>query len=78
MTLQTEIMTSEPLFKKTFVLVKPGVTIFCDIIKTVIIFIKTIIEDSRKVKRIRNYVPERNLYLCFLIEQNLLIPVKKC
>ena len=40
-----------------------GVPIFPDIIKIVNIFIKTIIKDSRKVKRIRNYVSKSNLYL---------------
>ena len=36
-------------------------------------FIKKITKDSRKVKRIRNYVSKSNLYMCFLIQQNLLI-----
>ena len=29
--------------------------------------IKTILKDSRKVRRIRKYVSKRNLYLYFLI-----------
>ena len=33
----------------------PGVAIFGDIVKIVTMFIKAIITDSRKVKRIRNY-----------------------
>ena len=33
-----------------------GVVVFADIIKIVTIFIKTITKDSRKVKRIRNYL----------------------
>ena len=33
---------------------KPGVAIFADIIKILTMFIKTIIKNSRKVKRIRN------------------------
>ena len=41
--------------------------IFADIIKIVTMFIKTIFENSRKVKRIRNYVSNCNLYLYFLI-----------
>ena len=45
--------------------------------KIVTMLIKTIFKDSKKVKRIRNFVPKCNLYLCFLIEQNLLISVKK-
>ena len=49
-------MTSFPLFQNTIILRRPGVAIFADIIKIVTIFIKAIIKDSRKVKRIRNYV----------------------
>ena len=46
----------------------PGVAIFADIIKIVTMFIKTIIKDSIKVKRIRNYVLSKcNLYLYFWI-----------
>ena len=40
---------------------------FADIIKIVTIFIKTILKDSRNVKRIRNYVTKCNLHLNFLI-----------
>ena len=54
-------------FQKTFILRRLGVGIFADIIKIVTIFIKTILKDSRKVRKIRNYVPKWNLYLCFLI-----------
>ena len=36
-------------------------------------FIKTILKDSIKVRRIRNYVSKWKLCLYFLIEQNLLI-----
>ena len=54
-------------FQKTFILKRPGVAIFADIIKTVTTFIKTILKDSRKVRRIRNYVSKWNLYLYFLI-----------
>ena len=45
----------------------PGVAIFADIIKIATMFIKTIIQDSRKVKRIINYVSKSNLYLYFLM-----------
>ena len=48
-------MTSFPLFQNTIILRRPGVAIFVDI-KIVTIFIKAIIKESRKVKRIRNYV----------------------
>ena len=51
-------------FKIPFILRKPGVAIFGAIIKIVTMFIKTI-KDSRKVKRIRNYVSKSNRYLYF-------------
>ena len=43
-------------FTKNLYFKKAGVTIFADIIKIVTMFIKTILKDSRKVRRIRNYV----------------------
>ena len=46
---------------------KARVAIFADIIKIIIMFIKTIFKDSKKDKIIRNYVSKRNLYLYFLI-----------
>ena len=70
-------MTSSPLFQNAFILRRPRVTIFADIIKIVTIFIKAILKDLKKVKRIRNYVSKHNLYLYFLIEQNLLISGKE-
>ena len=54
-------------FKNIFILRRPEVAIFVDIIKTVTMFIKTIFIESRKVKRTRNYVSKCNLYLYFLI-----------
>ena len=63
----TKIMTSQPLFQNAFILRRPGVAIFVDIIEIVTIFIKTKFEDSRKIKRIRNYASKFNLYLYFLI-----------
>ena len=39
-----------------FILTRPSLAIFADIIKIVTIFIKTIFEDSKNFKRIRNYV----------------------
>ena len=50
--------TSKNLYFK-----KVGVAIFADIIKTVAIFKKKKINDSRKVKIIRNYVSKYNIYL---------------
>ena len=43
-------------FSKKNFLRRSGVAIFAGIIKIVTIFIKTILKDSRKVRRIRNYV----------------------
>ena len=65
------------LFLKSFILRRPGVAIFADIIKIVSKLIKTVIKDSREVRRIRNYVSKWNLYLYFLIQQSLLICSKK-
>ena len=45
----------------------PRVAIFAEIIKVVTMFIKIIFKDSKKLKRIRNYVLKCNLYLYFLI-----------
>ena len=59
MTSWTEIMTSQPQFQNR-------VAIFADIIKTVTVFIKTVFRDSRKVKRIINYVLKWNLLSVFL------------
>ena len=68
---------SPPFLQKPVILRRPGLAIFADIIKIVTMFIKTILKDSRKVKRISNYVSKWNLYLYFLIWQNLLISGKK-
>ena len=53
--------------KKIFILRRPEVAIFADIIKILTAFIKTILKDSRKLRRIRSFVSEWNLYLDFLI-----------
>ena len=50
----------------TFLLRKPKVAIFANIIKTVTMFIRTIFKDSRKVKRIRNYVSKIESLSVFL------------
>ena len=68
----TEIMTSQPLYETAFILRRPTVANFADIMKIPAIIKKTF-KDSKKVKRIRNYVFKCNLYLYFLIWQNLLI-----
>ena len=54
-------------FQKPFILRRPGVAIFAGIIKLVSMFIKTILKNSGKVLKIRNYVSKSNLYLSFLI-----------
>ena len=54
-------------FSKKLFSRRPGIAIFADIIKIVIIFIKTILEDSRKVRRIRNYESKWNVCLYFSI-----------
>ena len=53
--------------QNTIVLRRPGVVIFADIIKIITSFIKHIFKDSRKAKRIKNYVLKWNRYLYFLI-----------
>ena len=50
------IMTSQPLFQSSFILKRPSVAIFADIIKILTLLIKRIFEDSKKFKRIRNYI----------------------
>ena len=62
-TLWTDIMTSYPFFHKVFILRGALVAVFADIIKVKTMFIKTILKDSRKVRRIRNYVWNLYLYL---------------
>ena len=54
-------------FQKIFVLRRPGVVIFADIIKILTMFIKKILKDSRKVRRVRKYVSKWNLYMYFLV-----------
>ena len=50
-----------------FILRRSRVASFADIIKSVTMFIKAIFKDSKKVKRIRNYVSSGSLYLYYLI-----------
>ena len=62
-----EIMTLELLFQNIFVLRRPRLAIFADIIKIVIICIKAIFKDSKNVRTIRSYVPKCNLYLYLMM-----------
>ena len=50
---------------------------FADIIKIINIFIRTIFKDSNKIKIIENYARKCNIYLYFLMKQNLLISGEK-
>ena len=63
----TKTMTPQLFFQKNLILRRLGVAIFAGIIKIVTLFIKTTHKDSRKIKRIRNYVSKWRLYLYFLI-----------
>ena len=63
----TQIIMPSPLFQNIFILRKPRKDIFVDIIIIVLMFIKIIFQNVKKVKRIANYVPKFNLYLDFLI-----------
>ena len=55
MDMNYEVIT---LFQNTVILRRSGVAIFADINKIITRFIKKSFKDSRKVKRIRNYVPK--------------------
>ena len=63
----TKTMTPQLFFQKNLILRRLRVAIFAGIIKIVTLFIKTTHKDSRKIKRIRNYVSKWRLYLYFLI-----------
>ena len=66
-------MTSLPLFQDIFISRRARVASFADIMEIVTMFIKRIIEDSKKVTRIRNHVSKCNPY-----QINLLISSEKC
>ena len=72
-----EINYDVPLLQNIFILRRPRAINFAEIIKIAIMFTKTAFKNSRKEKRIRNYVLKYNLYLYFLMSQNLLISVEK-
>ena len=57
-------MTSKPLFQLTFILRRPRVANFADIIKIATISIRTTIKDSNKVKENRNYALKA-VFSCF-------------
>ena len=72
-----KIITWQSFFQNIFLLRKPRVANFDDIIKVLTMFINTTFKGSKKVKRIRNYTLNHNLYLCFLIKQKLLVSGEK-
>ena len=73
----TKNVTSET-FQNTFILKRPRLVIFADIIKVVIIFIKTIFKTQKKIKRIRNY-SQSSIYICFSSCNKICrFSVKKC
>ena len=70
-------MTSQLYFQNNFILRRPTVANFADIIKIATMFVETTSKDPKRVKRIRNYLLKCNLYLYFLIQQKLWIFDKK-
>ena len=76
-TIQFESRDRILLVKSSTEVIRPEITIFADIIKTITRYIKQILKDSIKTKGIRNYKLKCNLYLYFLIQQNLLISSEK-
>ena len=65
-------------YQNMIILRRARVAIFADIIKIVTTFIKKVFKDSKKVKRIKNCASKCNVYLYFLIYENLLISGEKC
>ena len=51
-------MTRKPLVQNIFILIRPEVANFVDVIKIVTMFIKKKFKVSKKVKRIKTYVPK--------------------
>ena len=50
--------------KNTFILRRPDVAILADIIKILTFFIKTILKDSRKVKKKLKILYQNAIYAC--------------
>ena len=59
--------TPKPLFQNSFILKKPEVANFADIIKITGTFIKPTLKNPTELKIIKNYELKRNLHLYFLI-----------
>ena len=73
MTLYTVIMTSLPLFQNKFSLRRPRVAIFAEIIKILIMFIKTIFKTHKKLKELET-MSQNAIYICVSCR----FPVKMC
>ena len=56
-------MTLQPLFHNTFILRRPRVPIFADIIKIVSMFIKKLFRGSKKLKELE-IMYQRTIYIC--------------
>ena len=52
-----------------FILTRPRVANFLDMIKIAILFIKTTSKDSSKVNRIKNYILKCDIALYLLIQE---------
>ena len=52
---------TNPWSQNTFILRRPRVANFAEVIKIVTMSIKTIFKDLKKVRRIRNYEPKYNI-----------------
>ena len=50
-------------FQKTFILRRPGITIFAEIIKIVTMFIKKIFKDQEKLKELE-IMYQNAIYIC--------------
>ena len=69
-----EIIIAQCSLKKIFILKRHRVVNFADIIKTATIYIKAFFQDSKKeLKELVKYALKHDLYLYFLILQNLVI-----
>ena len=68
---------NKPLFQNTFILRRHRVAKLADISIIASIPVKTTFKESKKFKRIRNYILKYNVHPYFLIEKKLLISSEK-
>ena len=71
------MMTSLPLFQNIYILKRPKVTNFANIIKITTMFIETTFKDWKIVKRIGKYVLKYDYTWISCYNRNCAIPVKK-